>query len=333
MNSPSVSYISKTLLSVLFVACLVITPSMVWAQEPTYTEEEYTVFQNIQAEKDDAKKVDMIVKFLQEKPKNALRPNMTAEYQKVMVDLAKEKKWNQVIALGDKFLDVAPNDSFTITNLAAGYEATDNIKGFATFGEKVYALKPSGDLAMAVARAYKRLGNDAKYMQWREKILASDPDNIEILSDMTQKYAASQNNAQALKYARMVLNALPTAKKPADIDEQAWKNTVNGAYAIAYSVIGANAYQTNSYAEAIKNLDLAVKYYKRNETAYYFMGMSYWRQNKMDAAMLNFAKAYLIKGTTAKSAKQYLDQLWKASHRNSLTGVERVIERAQQDLK
>jgi hypothetical protein len=61
--------------------------------------------------------------------------------------------------------------------------------------------------------------------------------------------------------------------------------------------------------------------------------MSYWRQNKIDAAMLNFAKAYLIKGTTSPSAKKYLDQLWMASHRNSLAGEERVLERASQDLK
>lgn len=331
MNSPSVSYISKTLLSILFVACLVITPKMVRAQD--YTEEEYKTFQDIQAEKDDAKKVDMIVKFLQEKPKNGLRPNLISECQKVIADLGEAKKWPQVIAQGEKFLGVAPNDTLTITYMARAYEATSNTKGFAAFGEKVYALKPSGDLAMAIARAYQKLGNDAKYMQWREKVLASDPDNIEILSDMTQKYAASQNNAQAMKYARMCLKALPTAKKPADIDEQSWKNTVNGAYAIAYGVVGANAYQTNNYAEAIKNLDSAVKYYKRNETAYYFLGMSYWRQNKLDAAMLNFAKAYLIKGTTAKAAKQYLDQLWKSSHRNSLAGVEKVVERAQQDLK
>ena len=64
-----------------------------------------------------------------------------------------------------------------------------------------------------------------------------------------------------------------------------------------------------------------------------YLGMSYWRQNKLDAAMLNFAKAYIIKGLTASSAKQYLDQIWKSGHRNSLAGVDRVIARAQQDLK
>jgi tetratricopeptide (TPR) repeat protein len=315
----------------LFVASLVFTPNLVRAQEPT--EEEYKALQDIQAEKDASKKSDMIFKFLKEKPKSSYKPNVAAEFQKIIVDLRNEKKWNQIIAWGERFLEVDPNDSFTIANMAGAYEATGNSKGFATFGEKVYASKPSAELALEIARAYQKLGNEAKYLQWREKVLASDPDNVEILSDMTQKYMASQNTAQALKYARQCLKALPNAKKPADVDEQAWKNTVNQAYAISYGVIGANAYQNKSYLEAIKNLDSAVKYYKRNETAYYYLGMSYWQQNNLESAMLNFAKAYILRGSTSASAKKYLDQLWASGHRNSLAGEERVIDRAQQDLK
>jgi hypothetical protein len=49
--------------------------------------------------------------------------------------------------------------------------------------------------------------------------------------------------------------------------------------------------------------------------------------------MLNFAKAYLLKGATSASAKKYLDQLWVSGHRNSLAGEDRVLERARQDLK
>ena len=189
------------------------------------------------------------------------------------------------------------------------YAETNNMKGFATYGEKAYAQKPSAALAMEIARAYQKLGNDAKYNQWREKVLAQDPDNIEILIDMTQRYQASKNTAQALKYAKMCLNALPTAKKPEGIDAAEWKNTTDAGYAVAYGVIGANAYQNNRYAEAIKNFESSVKYYKRNESAYYHLGLSYWQQNKLQPAMLNFAKAYVIRGSTSASAKKYLDQL------------------------
>jgi tetratricopeptide (TPR) repeat protein len=331
MASHSVSYISKTLLSILFIAGLVLSSNVVRAQEPT--EEEYKALTDLQAEKDIDKKADMIFSFLKDKPKSSYRPNVMAEYQKIIVDLKNEKKWNQIISTGDRFLDVAPNDSFTSNALALAYAETNNTKGFATFGEKAYAQKPSAALALEIARAYQKLGNDAKYMQWREKVLAEDPENVEILVDMTKRYMASQNTAQALKYAKMCLKALPTAKKPEGMDAQAWKNITDAGYATAYAVIGANAYQGNKYAEAISNFESSVKYYKRNDSAYYHLGLCYWQQNKLQPAMLNFAKAYIIKGSTAAAAKKYLDQLWSSSHRNSLAGVNAVIDKAQQDLK
>lgn len=109
MTSRTVSYISKRLLTIVFVAGLVVSPRMVRAQEPT--EEEYKALQDIQAEKDSVRKTDMIVKFLKEKPKTSYRPNVVAEFQKILVELQKEKKWSQIISLADKFIDVAPDDT------------------------------------------------------------------------------------------------------------------------------------------------------------------------------------------------------------------------------
>ncbi len=326
MNSP----FSKTLVAILFAACLVITPKIVKAQD--YTEEEYKVFQDVQAEKDDAKKIDMIVAFLKEKPKNGLRPNMIAEGQKVIVELSNAKKWNQLIALGDKLADVAPSDAITVNALTAAYSETGNMKGFAAFGEKAYANKPSADLAMALSKAYQQLGNDAKALQWKEKVLASDPDNIEVLMDAMKKAAASQNMVQAVKYSKQCLALLPKAQKPANIDAQAWKNATDSAYAVAYGIVGQDAYAKNQFSLAIINLENAVKYYKRMDQAYFALGMSYWQSRKLDAAMLNFAKAYAIHGAVASTAKAQLDKIF-ASSKMTPAAQQRIMDRAAQDLK
>jgi tetratricopeptide (TPR) repeat protein len=308
-----------------------LTPSLVRAQE--YTEEEYKIFQDIQAEKESPKKFDMILSFFKEHPKSGLRKNVIAEYQKMIVELQNEKNWDRIISWGDKFLSVVPNDDFTVTALAAAFSATNNTKGFATFGEKAYATKPSPQLAFAIARAYLSLGNDAKFLQFAEKGVAADPDNAEILAEMTRRYLTRQDMPKAVKYAKMCIQALPKAKKPENVSAQDWKNLQNTQYAAAYYALGAADYQNQNYNGAITNLDSAVKYYKRNDTAYYFLGMSYWQMNQLEPAMLNFAKAYILKGSTSSAAKKYLEQLWANSHRNSLAGVDRVIQRAQQDLK
>jgi tetratricopeptide (TPR) repeat protein len=274
----------------------------------------------------------MIVAFLKEKPKNGLRPNMIAEGQKVIVELSNAKKWSQLITLGDKFVDIAPSDNIAINALTAAYSETGNMRGFTTFGEKAYANKPNGDLAMALAKAYQQLGNEAKSLQWKEKVLSADPNNIEILMDTMKRSASSQNLTQAVKYAKQCLALLPKAQKPANTDATAWKNTVDNAYAVAYGVIGQDAYAKNQYGLAIKNLEEAVRYYKRMDAAYFALGMSYWQSRKLDAAMLNFAKAYIIHGAAANSAKAQLDKIF-ASSKMTAAAQQRVMERAQQDLK
>ncbi len=332
MTSPSIYYISRIFLSMFIVASLALPINMALAQESDQ-EKEYKAFQDIQAQGDAAKKSEMVLTFLRESPKSTYRPNVIAEYQRAIIELQKAERWSQIIASGDKFLDIVPDDEFTFGALAAAYAATNNTKGFAAFGEKAYASKPSVQLASAIAEAYRTLGNNAKFLQWGQRVLDSDPNNITILYHMTMQYMAAQNTAQAVKYAKMNLQALPKAKKPENVDEQTWKNTLDAMYAASYGTIGAAAFEQRSYAVAIKNLDEAVKYVKRNDSAYYHLGLAYWQTNKLDAAMLNFAKAYILKGSTSANARQYLEQLWKSSHRNSLVGMDKVIERAQQDLR
>ncbi len=86
------------------------------------------------------------------------------------------------------------------------------------------------------------------------------------------------------------------------------------------------------YKTAVTNLDASLKYYKRNEMAYYHMAQAYWQLNEVGSAMLNFAKAYLLGGSTSKASKQYLDNLWKSAHQQRLAGEEIVINKAKEEL-
>ncbi len=333
MTSPKISRFAKTLLGFFFIVGLVLSPGLVQAQEQTEEEKEFKTYEEIKAASDPIQKADMAFKFLKEKPKSTYRPNVIDEFRKAIDSLKNDKKWAQIISTGEKLLSVVPGDDYTITAMTAAYASTGNTKGFAAYGEQAYPSAPSAGLALAIAKAYKQLGNDAKYVQWAERTLSKDPNNIDILSDMVRRTLAQNNFAQASKYARQNLKALATAKKPADMDEQTWKNEINVNYAVSYAAIGATAYQNQNYAEAIKNLDSAVKYYKRMDMAYYFLGMSYWQQNKLAQAQLNFAKAYLLKGSISGQSKKYLEQLWSNSHRGSLSGIEVVLQRAQAELK
>jgi len=301
------------------------------AQEAT--DEELKTLQAVEAEKDPAAKTALIVKLLKANPKTGVLPNLTSEFQKVMGDFAKQKNYQQMIGLGQDFLSVGPADPYIVTLLASAYQATKNYKEFVVFGEKAFAGSPSGPMALALAQAYQELGNPAKYNQYGEKAFGFYPDNLDLMVGLARSFVLSQNGPQSSKYAKLALKALPTAKKPEAVDEAAWNKFTTSASANCYSIVGNVAYENKDFAAAIANLENAVKYDKRNGQTFYALGMSYWQTNKTDTAMMNFAKAYVLKGNTAASAKRYLDQLYKSSHRNSLIGQERIIQQAEAALK
>jgi|WetSurMetagenome_2_1015567.scaffolds.fasta_scaffold80300_2 tetratricopeptide (TPR) repeat protein len=332
MNRPIVSYISKLLTTFLFIAGLILTPNLIRAQEQPQSDEEkeYKASQDIEAEKDQAKKTEMIFNLLKEKPKGKYA---VAEYQNLLAGLKKEANWKQMIVVCERFLKMVPDDALSISALTVAYSETKNTKGFVAFAEKAYAANPNGDLAYAIANGYKELGNDAKFMQWGEKAVAANPNLVDLLTDLVLKASAMQNNALAAKYAKTCIKALPNIKKPESVDAQKWKSDLDKIYATNYAVIGQNDYDNRNYAEAIKNLESAVKYFKNMDRAYYLLGDAYWQTNRIGPAELNFAKAYIIKGAVSSAAKKQLDTLWGQTHKGSLAGLDVVIERAKQDLK
>jgi tetratricopeptide (TPR) repeat protein len=315
--------------SLLLVAGL----ALAQAQEaPKYTAEEYKAYQAVTTEADPAKKVDLAAAFIKERPESTLRQHVVAAYQGVMNDLQTGAKWNDLISSGDRFLAVVPDDIFTISLMATAYQKTGNNTKFVALGEKVFAKNPTGNLAYYLAKAYLDLKNDAKFLQWGEKTAEMLPDNHEILLEMTKKSGEARKNAAAAKYARQCIKAIQAASKPEAASEKDWKQYVSNTMATCYNIIGNVAFEAQDFAGAITNLENSLKYYGRNEIAFYHLGQSYWQQGKVDLAMKNFAKAYLLKGKTSAAAKQQLDNLYKSTHQQSLVGQERVIEKAKSEL-
>jgi len=330
---------SKARLGFLVVAVLRFEAGLGQAQEPPkqeqpkYTAEEYKAFQEATTETDPAKKIALIVQFLKDRPQSALRQHVIAAYQAQMNEFQSGKKWSDVISAGDSFLAAVPDDIFTIALLATAYQQTKDLKKFVVYGEKVFEKNPQGNTAYYLAKAYLDLDNNPKFLYWGEKTAQFFPDNHEILIELTKKFAAAKKNAQAAKYGRQCVKALQSAKKPDGTSDKDWKAYTSNSLASCHAVVGTAAHEQGDWATAVSNLESSLKYYGHNDIAYYYLALSYWQLQKVDLAMKNFAKAYLLKGNTSKAAKQYLDNLYKSSHQNTLVGLERVIAKAQEELQ
>ena len=104
---------------------------------------------------------------------------------------------------------------------------------------------------------------------------AVQADNHEMMLEMTKQYADARKFTQAIKTGRQCLKVVQGAAKPESTPEKTWKDYVTNVNATCYYVIGHSSEELKDYPNAVTNLETSVKYYKRNEMAYYRMAESY----------------------------------------------------------
>lgn len=299
---------------------------------PQYTAEEYQAYQTATTEADLPKRLELLMTFLKDRPQSTLRQHIVAAYQQSMNELQTGEKWPEIARIGDHFLTIVPDDIYTLSMLTTAHQKLGNHKQFVVYGERVFAANPSENLAYYLTKAYSTLGTDAKFFEYGEKVATMMPGNHEILLELTKKSVEAKRAPQAAKYARQCIKAMQEATKPAETPAKTWRDYQTHVFATCFAIVGNYAFERQDYAGAISSLEASLKHYARNEIAYYYLAQSYWQQGKLDSAMKNFAKAYLLKGKVSAPAKQHLDNLYKSTHQNSLVGQERVIDKARQEL-
>ena len=331
------SFRSRLCAAVLLVVAAVCVQPYLMSQEKAaaqYTEEEYKMMEEIKAQADPAQKTALVVKFFKAYPKSGLSEYVLGDFVTAMSKLQQAQKWSELTSLCRQVVSFAPGNQYLNAYLAEGYRQTKNMKGFAEFGEQAYARNPNERLAYSLAKAYLELGNVQKFVQWGETAVAKMPEAYDIMVDLVKQFSAMRQNAKAEKYARQCIKVLQgMTKAPEGMSDADWKKYADYAYATCYYVIGDNAQQAGKYDVAVSNLQNSVKYYKRNDAAYYFLGQAYWQLRQLGPAMMNFAKAYLLNGSTSAAARQHLENLYKQTHNNTLTGMDKIIARAEEELK
>jgi len=134
---------------------------------------------------------------------------------------------------------------------------------------KVYFL---GQAMTAAAQA----GDAAKVIEFGDKVIAIDPDNLNALLIVattiplnvpTDPAAMEKALAKALEYAKKLV----AMTKPAQIEEKTWQTAVIGP---AHGVIGFVYFQKAQYDDAEKEFDQTVKINPKDQLAWYRYGLA-----------------------------------------------------------
>jgi tetratricopeptide (TPR) repeat protein len=290
---------------------------------------DYAQVDGIMKEADPQKRADMLLAFVKEHPESRMIPYVSGYYSQIVATHAQAGAWAKVVEMNEAFLKLAPEDKAATGSLVGAYFQTQNFAKAAEVGEKLYASTPDKAVAYILAKSYLQLKNMDKFLPYAEKVVSEFPMEqcYDLALPVAGVYAARKDLAKASEYAAKVMGAFGE-KVPQGVPPDAWKQSRS----FAYSLIGANAYEKKDYAKAIEFYEKASVAVPQADEPYYFVGMSKWRNQDLEGAITAFAKVAVLNKNFAKKAQEYLEQLYKPLHNNTLDGLDQVLAKARAEL-
>ncbi len=317
---------------------------------------DYAEYQEIKKEADVQKRANLLLSFLKGRPINKMLLYIATDYLESVKSNIDKKDWAGVISkvetlqsqipsektvksagipVGvDEFIkdQLIPTQKLILSALLQAYYQSNNLPKAAETAEKLYAITPDDSLLPVITDIYQKTKNTDKYLVYAEKMLAKtkmdQPLGYGTALQLAQIYLQKQNAAKATELLTKVMDVYGD-KVPPGTQEAAW----NATRAFAYGVIASGVYAKKDYAQAQQLYEKVVKFDTKRDDAYYFIGMCKWNNKDQEGAIEVFAKSAVLNKTDyAQKARQYLEDLYKAQHNNSLDGLEEVLAKAKSQL-
>ncbi|HYL09687.1 MAG TPA: hypothetical protein VEU31_03030 [Candidatus Acidoferrales bacterium] len=168
---------------------------------------------------------------------------------------------------------------------------------------------------------YLIAGNTQKMFSAGEKALALNPDDVLVLSLLSQtlprawKPDAPDAQAQldkAEKYGKHAIELTPNLQKPPETTEETFQKVNNQRLSMAHSGLGLANFQRHKYAEAIPDLEEAVKIVPDPDPVnYYVLGLAEVNTKHFNDAVTTFTKCAEIPWQLQANCKARLEDAKK----------------------
>ncbi len=167
----------------------------------------------------------------------------------------------------------------------------------------------------ALTYAYLQAGNTQKMQEYGEKEIALAPKDVSALALLAQALprglrgsASDPANAQVLakaeQYSKQAIEITPTLPKPENLTDEAFTSAKNQTLAMAHSGLGLVYVRRGKNAEAIPELEEAVKIDPTPDAVnYYLLGMANKATSHFDDAIAAFNKCTAMAGPMQGTCK------------------------------
>jgi tetratricopeptide (TPR) repeat protein len=175
----------------------------------------------------------------------------------------------------------------------------------------------------ALTYAYLQAGNTQKMQEYGEKEIALAPNDVSTLALLGQTLprtlrgsasdpAAVQVLVKAEQYSKQAIEITPTLPKPENLTDEAFASAKNQTLAMAHSGLGLVYVRRGKHAEAIPELEQAVKIDPIPDPVnYYLLGMANKITSHFDDAVVAFNKCAALAGPMQGTCKTQADDAKK----------------------
>lgn len=263
-------------------------------------------------------------------PDSKILTQMPAFFSQILQEYQKTNQTSKATALLEKIKTLSPETAAAFEGQAFQKAFQDrNYAKAISLGEALYASKPNTQLASMLAQSYISTQNEPKALEYSTKTVQALGANKGVyFAAWLASYHRGKGDAQnALKYYDQILQAFPSQGPPGWTAE-GWSE-LNGT---AHALKGVTAYSSQAYPIAIGSFEESLQYQPLNDATYLFLGLSQWKEQKLDLAIDAFAKGTVLNKPNSSKARQYLEQLFKARNEDSLDGLDALLDAARQAL-
>ena len=300
----------------------------VQSQDDIYRQDYATVSQ-IQGLTDPAQQADQYLDFLTRRPDSRLVEQVANYFTEALNKLTQAKNWVKVLDASEKWLQKRPKDNGPLLFALNAAQESGNSQKVTVFGEQAYASNPDKSIALSLAVAYSELKNYSKLAVYGDIAVKEFPiqQSWQIGYELVSQSVREKNFDKAADYATAILKGFGN-DRPAEMQAAQW----NSIKAFLMETVGRSAFDRQQYSQALEHYSNAVRVNPRSNEAFYYIGQSQWKQQKLEEAMNAFAKSAVLNGGYSARARQYLEEIYKSTHAGLLTGLDQYLERARREL-
>jgi len=192
-------------------------------------------------------------------------------------------------------------------------DSNKKIEAGDAFLQKYPQSRYRAPLYAAMTYASVQIGQIQKMEEYGEKDLALAPNDVTILALLGQTLPRSLRSdtpepgkilAKAEQYSKQAIEITPTLPKPANLTDEAFASAKNQTLAMAHSGLGLVLVRRGKYAEAIPELQQAVKIDPAPDPVnYYLLGMANKNTSHFDDAVTAFNQCAALPGVMQATCK------------------------------